>query len=107
MRRKDNLVPFKVVVEEMGLSRASIWRAAQSNIPGFPKPVVIRRLVFWKKTDLAALEDALFRYRGRVAFEREREAPKKIAGLQRAKAKAQLKRSRVSTARPQRDLFGD
>jgi predicted DNA-binding transcriptional regulator AlpA len=106
MKRSD-LVPFKVVVEEMGLSRASIWRAAQSDIPGFPKPVIIRRLVYWKKAVLTALEDALFRYKGRIAFGREREASRKIAAMKRAKAAAPRKRPQASAPRPQRDLFSD
>lgn len=106
MKRKD-LVPFKAVAEDMGMSRASIWRARKSGIPGFPEPVVIRRLVYWKKTDLTALEDALFRYRGRIAFEREREASRKIATLKRAKAAASRKRPPALAPRPQPNLFGD
>ena len=103
--RRDELIPFKAVVEEVGMSRASIWRASQCAIPGFPKPIVVRRRVFWKKADLSALEDALFRYNGRVAFERQRDAAHKLAALQRAKLGASRRRARRVAPTAQQSLF--
>jgi predicted DNA-binding transcriptional regulator AlpA len=103
--KRTDLVPFKAVVEEMCMSRASIWRAARSNIPGFPSPVVIRRRVFWRRSDLAALEDALFQYPGRIAFEHRRDTSRKFAAMQRAKAGVEPKRARRTPTEGQRDLF--
>lgn len=107
MARKDELVPLKLVAEEVGMSRTSLWRAARSAIAGFPPPVVIRRLVYWRRQDLDRLDDALARYRGRVEFERQREAQRRIARLQQ-KLKRAPKRSRpdVKLLVPQQDLFG-
>jgi|CXWL01.1.fsa_nt_gi predicted DNA-binding transcriptional regulator AlpA len=106
MRQKD-LIPFKVVVEELGVSRATLWRAARSNIGSFPQPIVIRRLVFWRRCDLDKLEDALMRYQGRCAFERQRAEIKKVAALKKAKAAFDKQSRRKSPVRRgQADLFG-
>jgi predicted DNA-binding transcriptional regulator AlpA len=109
MKRRD-LVPLKVVAEEMGMSRASLWRARQSEIPGFPEPVIIRQLVYWRKGDLEKLEAALLQYRGRIAFERNREAGRKIKAAERSRSasKKKLRRSKQDAQGPaQRNLFGD
>ncbi len=104
MKTRD-LIPLKVVVDEQCVSRATLWRARKSGIPGFPAPLVIRRQVFWRRADLGKLEAALMLYRGRVEFERTRQAEKKVARL---KAQALLSRRGKRQSRPPRrqpDLF--
>lgn len=105
MKSKD-LLPFKVVAEELGVSRTTLWRARQSLIVGFPEPTVRSRMVFWRRADLGKLEDALFRYQGRIVFERQRNAVRKISALKRAVA-AQGPRLRRVCRRPPAhpDLF--
>lgn len=68
--RRQDLMPQKRVAYEMGVSQATLWRARHSDLPNFPPPVVIRKKVYWKKADLAALEDALMYFQGRGVFER-------------------------------------
>lgn len=102
MKKRDDLIPLKQVAEEVGMSRTSLWRACRSDIPDFPAPVIIRRLVYWKKQDLERLDAALLRYRGRVKFERAREAEQKIKRLKR-NSKPAVKR-RKGGAPPQPDL---
>lgn len=92
MKAKDDLIPAKVIVDEFCVSRTTLWRASKSNIPGFPDPVIIRRLVYWRRGDLDRLEEALMRYLGRIAFERQREAQRKVGELKRAVAAAQQQR---------------
>lgn len=107
--KKRDLIPLKVVAEEMGMSRASLWRARRSDIPGFPEPTIIRQLVYWKKSDLDKLETALMHYRGRIAFERNREASRRVAVLERSRAasKRKPKRSDRGSAKQQPNLFGE
>ncbi len=104
--KKDDLIPFKIVAEEVGMSRTSLWRARRSNIPGFPAPIVIRRLVYWRRQDLERLDEALLRYSGRVNFERQREARRKVERLQkRSKPAAKRVRAVRQAKPPQPDLF--
>jgi predicted DNA-binding transcriptional regulator AlpA len=104
--KKDDLIPLKVVAEEVGMSRTSLWRATRSEIPGFPRPVVIRRLVYWKRKDIERLDEALTRYRGRVSFERQRQARQKIERLKKKNAKPSRRpRSSFPATPPQLDLF--
>jgi hypothetical protein len=70
--RRQDLIPQKRVAYEMGVSTTTLWRAARSDLPDFPPPVVIRKKVYWRKADLAALEDALMYFQGRGVFERQR-----------------------------------
>jgi hypothetical protein len=84
MRRSD-LVPLKVVLGELGVSRNTLWRASRSGIVGFPPPVVVRRLVYGRGRDIEKLEEALMSYKGRVVFERERSAKRRVEVLKRAK----------------------
>jgi CO dehydrogenase/acetyl-CoA synthase gamma subunit (corrinoid Fe-S protein) len=70
--RRQDLVPQKRVAYEMGVSQTTLWRASRSDLPDFPPPVVIRKKVYWRKADLAALEDALMYFQGRGVFERRR-----------------------------------
>lgn len=105
--KPHDLIPFKVVAQELGVSRATLWRARMSGIRDFPAPIIRARFVYWRRRDLEKLEDALFQYQGRVVFERERERTRKTAALKRAKAKAQSKAPRRSFRRRpgQADLF--
>ena len=107
--KKSDLIPLKVVAEEVGMSRASLWRARNSDLPGFPEPVVIRQLVYWRKGDLDKLEAALLQYRGRVAFERNRDACRRVEALERSRraTKKRAKRANASAAGLQPNLFGD
>lgn len=105
--KPHDLIPFKVVAEELGVSRATLWRARLSGIRDFPAPTIRARFVYWRRRDLEKLEDALFQYQGRIVFERERERTRKTAALKRAKAiAAQEAPRRSSRRRPgQADLF--
>lgn len=103
MKRSD-LVPFKQVTAQLGFSRATIWRARMSGIEGFPQPVMVSRYVFWKRTDLDKLEDALLRYQGRVKFERRRDAEAKIEAARR-RLKPSRRDKRRPSAKRQPDLF--
>lgn len=104
--KKSDLIPFKIVAEEVGMSRTSLWRAARSDIPDFPTPIVIRRLVYWKRQDIERLEAALLSYKGRVNFERGRAAQERIAKLKKAAKPAKRRRARQGEAKlPQPDLF--
>jgi predicted DNA-binding transcriptional regulator AlpA len=71
MRLKDYL-PLKAVVEDLGVSRWTLWRAASSGIENFPKPTKVGRQIYWKKSEMDALEAALLRFEGRCAFDRKR-----------------------------------
>ena len=105
MKVPPDLVPQKVVADDLCVSLATLWRARRSNLPGFPAPVIVRNMVFWRKADLGQLEDALMQFAGRGKFEEERQRSKRIAVL--AKARPQPKRIK-RTRRPderQRDLF--
>lgn len=109
MKFPKDLVPQKVVAEELCTSLITLWRARNSGIAGFPAPVVYRGLVCWRRSDLAKLEDALMYFRGRVVFERDRRARKQEADL-RQKVRAGRPRPR-GKPRPRRrpenhpDLF--
>lgn len=105
--KKGDLVPLKVVLDELGVSHNTLWRASKSGIASFPPPVVIRRLVYWRQRDIEKLEAALMDYKGRVVFERERNAKRRLEALKRAKnASPRRGRETPSIARgAQRDLF--
>jgi predicted DNA-binding transcriptional regulator AlpA len=102
MKLKDYL-PLKAICEDVGVSRWTLWRAAASDIPGFPKPTKVGGQIFWKKTEIDALESALLRFQGRCAFDRERRHAKKLKALTKATTKT-LQRKEAPAA-SQRDLF--
>jgi len=105
MKVPADLVPQKVVADDLCVSLATLWRARRSNLPGFPAPVIIRNMVFWRKADLGKLEDALMQFQGRGKFEQERERSKRIAVMTRARPQPKrTKRARRPDQR-QRDLF--
>jgi predicted DNA-binding transcriptional regulator AlpA len=87
VKLKDHL-PLKRVLSELGVSRTTLWRAMNSNISGFPAPTVVRRHVYWPKSDLLALEEAVLRYRGRCVFEDDRAKKGKVAALEKVRAAA-------------------
>lgn len=70
--KNDSLVPLKRVLDEIGVSRATLWRALNSGIEGFPKPTIVRRRVFWTTEGLRRLETALDEFRGRCVFDAKR-----------------------------------
>ena len=101
MRRKD-LIPQKVVADELCVSITTLWRARSSKLEGFPPPVIVQGAVFWRKADLDELEDALLKFKGRGVFERNREAERKLKRLRAAKPAAVTAKPLRA---PQRDLF--
>jgi predicted DNA-binding transcriptional regulator AlpA len=74
--RNRELMAMKEVAYEVGVSIVTLWRASRCNLPGFPAPIVVRRKVYWRRSDLAILEDSLMYYKGRGDFERRRGAAK-------------------------------
>ncbi|GIK48853.1 MAG: hypothetical protein KJZ75_15485 [Hyphomonadaceae bacterium] len=103
MKVPPDLVPQKVVADDLCVSLATLWRARRSNLPGFPAPVIVRNMVFWRKADLGKLEDALMQFQGRGKFEQERQRTKRIAAMAKTQPK-RIKRARRPDER-QRDLF--
>ncbi len=106
MKLKDHL-PLKAVADELGVSRWTLWRAARSDIADFPAPIIVRRRVYWKKTQIEALEAALLQYQGRCAFDRRRRHVKAARKLAQAKRTARPKQKALQEAPlpGQRDLF--
>jgi hypothetical protein len=105
MKFPKDLVPQKVIAEDLCVSLVTLWRARQSGIPGFPAPVIFRNMVFWRKADLDRLEDALLKFEGRGRFEERRERSERIAKLAKAQPQPKrVKRPRRTDER-QRDLF--
>jgi predicted DNA-binding transcriptional regulator AlpA len=103
VKLKDHL-PLKAICEDLGVSRWTLWRAARSEIPDFPKPIKVGRQLYWRKAELDALEAALLRFEGRCAFDRKRKHERKIVALTRARAVgAPSKRSKRVVH--QQDLF--
>ena len=106
MKLKDYL-PQKAVADDLGVSLATLWRARNSDLPGFPSPTIIRGQIFWKKSDLQALEDALMQFRGRSTFERQRAHERKVQALVKLKPLAKRKRrsSDRRSSSSQQELF--
>lgn len=98
MKFPADLVPQKVVASDLCVSLVTLWRARQSGIPGFPQPVVIRKMIFWRKEDVQQLEDALMQFEGRGRFEADRA---------RAKSSAAIKRELSKVKRSKRTLAGN
>ncbi len=102
MKLKEYL-PLKAVVEDLGVSRWTLWRAAGSNIPDFPKPTRVGRQVFWKKSEMDALEAALMQFKGRCVFDSNRKHEKTVKVL--AKSRAVATSRKRSACVMQQDLF--
>lgn len=105
MVKKSDLVPLKVVLADLCVSAPTLWRARSSGISDFPPPTIIGRLVFWKRSDLDALEEALLRYEGRRAFERNRALARMLAA--RKQTVPPRRKARAKTKQAQLDLFNN
>ncbi len=102
--KRDDLVPLKRVADELCVSRATLWRARQSHLPDFPQPLIVRRLVYWRRGDLKRLEDALMQFQGRIQFETARAAHRKVEAIKKSAASQKRpRRARTKTRQP--DLF--
>lgn len=101
MRRKD-LIPQKAVADELCVSITTLWRARNSKLANLPKPLIVQGAVFWKKADLAQLEEAILTFKGRGVFERNREAERKLKRLRRTKKQPRAAKAEQAA---QRDLF--
>ena len=99
-----NYLPLKAVVEDLGVSRWTLWRAAASDIAGFPQPTRVGRQIYWKKSEIEALEAALLRFKGRCVFDRKRKHEKKVKALKRTRAVVAA--PKATRRVQQRDLFG-
>lgn len=84
MRRKD-LLPQKAVADELCVSITTLWRARSSKLEGMPEPIILGGAVFWKKSDLSQLEEAVLKFKGRGVFERNRNEERKLKRLRAAK----------------------
>lgn len=104
MKFPADLIPQKVVADDLCVSLVTLWRARQSGIPGFPQPIVLRNMVFWRKDDVGQLEDALLKFEGRGKFEQRREGERRNASLLRSRPKSRRQRRQDSNER-QLDLL--
>ena len=104
MKLKDYL-PQKAVADDLGVSLATLWRARNSDLPGFPKPTIIRGHVFWKKSELQTLEGALMHFKGRSTFEAHRAHAKKVQALAKGRSAAKRKRRTPPRHAAQQELF--
>lgn len=101
-----DLVPQKRVMAELNISRASLWRAMNSNIEGFPAPTVVRSRLYWRPSELPALRAALDQFRGRKDFEQNRRHARAVAARAEAAGLcAKTRKTKVAVAQP--DLFGE
>lgn len=104
MRRKD-LLPLKAVVDELGVSRWTLWRAMRSDIADFPAPIIVARRLFWEKSKLDALEAALMQFKGRCVFDRKRRHERVVRKFSRTKPARARKQKNAAPLPGQRDLF--
>lgn len=113
--KTEELIPLKRVLEELGVSRATLWRALNSGIESFPKPTIVRRRVHWKRNEISVIDHALDEYAGRNAFDKKRRHERAIPG-ERHRVLTELKKSQRRRRRRksapeaadgvQTDLFG-
>ena len=104
MKFPANLIPQKVVADDLCVSLVTLWRARRSGIPGFPEPIVLRNMIFWRKEDVGQLEDALLRFEGRGKFEKSRVGARRNASLMNSRSKSKRQKPLLSDRR-QLDLF--
>lgn len=108
----DDLVPHKTMLAKLGLSRTSVWRAMQSNIVGFPTPVVVRRRMHWSDENLSEIAACMKAYVGRREFEKYRRCSalakklKQMKGAPTTAKRASRKKGEKISPRRQLDLFG-
>lgn len=105
MRIPKDLVPQKVVAEDFCVSLVTLWRARKSDIPGFPEPLFVRSMIFWRKSDLGRLEDALLKFEGRTKFERQRYRAKLVSALEKERARNGKRHARSRRKQDQQSLF--
>lgn len=108
----DDLVPHKVMLTKLKLSRTSVWRAMVVDAAGFPAPVIVRRRMYWSEENLQEIAARMKVYVGRREFEKSRRCgilTKKLKQMNGAAAKAKRvnrKRREKLASRRQLDLFG-
>ncbi len=73
-RLREQCLSLTETAYELAISRWTLWRASRSDLPDFPQPIVVSRRVYWRKSDLGRLEDAIMFFEGRCAFDRKRKA---------------------------------
>ncbi len=78
----------EVAIEASGVTRP----VTQSGIPGFPEPVIIRNMIFWRKDEVQQLEDALMKFEGRGRFEADRSRAKRAVIIERELSKVKRPR---------------
>lgn len=103
----DDLIPLKRIVAQLGVSRATFWRVSRTS--GFPASVKMLGRIYWRRSDLAAMEAALDRFQGRSVFERDRRHAKACQAATKAIAAHAKKPKRVRVRigpLSQPDLFG-
>lgn len=105
MKVPSNLIPQKAVADDLCVSLVTLWRARQSKIPGFPEPVMLRNMIFWRREDIQQLEEALLKFEGRGKFEEGRLRSERNANLLRSRLRARRATSRTRTHVQQMDLF--
>ncbi len=114
--KKDELIPLKRVLDKVGVSRATLWRASRSGMEGFAPPTIVRGRLYWKKMELPAIENALDDYQGRGAFDRQRQRDRRRTESRRQELLQVVAKSRRKKHRKvkgaadivlQGDLFSD
>jgi len=89
---RDKRLGVKEVIEELGVSRTTFWRA-RAGLHDFPEPLKIGGLLYWRPSQLDAVEQALNRFRGRCKFEAARRHTKLVTardGQNKARRSARL-----------------
>jgi hypothetical protein len=105
MKFPADLVPQKAVAQDLCVSLVTLWRARRSKIPGFPEPVVLRNMIFWRKGDVQQLEDSLLQFEGRGKFEERRVRARRLANVTRARPQSRRKKHSRRADERQLDLF--
>ena len=105
MKFPAELVPQKVVADDLCVSLVTLWRARRSGIPGFPEPIVLRNMIFWRKDDVDRLEDALLKFEGRGKFEQRRVGARRNASLISSRLKPKRQKRLLRSDGRQLDLF--
>lgn len=105
MKFPADLIPQKVVAGDLCVSLVTLWRARRSEIPGFPEPIFLRNMVFWRKSDVSQLEDALMKFEGRGKFEQRRVGDRRNANLMNSRPKPKRHKRPRSLGEQQLDLF--
>jgi hypothetical protein len=106
MKFPKNLIPQKAIAADLCVSLVTLWRARRSGIPGFPEPIVLRNMVFWRSDDVHQLEEALLKFEGRSKFEEHRIRSRRNANLMKAQPKSKRqKRPQHRLDERQLDLF--